>query len=82
MSTSNTPHRELSAAQAFGLYTAWREEFGSVVDGDASVECTRCGALVIGDGPPVPIECLSCYLEEGGADNDGRTDMASDDPLE
>lgn len=70
---------ELQARQA-ELYTEWRAEFGSIVDGDLSVECVRCGEMAIGDGAPIPIQCWECCLEEGGVGQ--APDMSSDDPLE
>lgn len=42
----------------------WREEFGSAVEGPATVVCDGCGATLMGVEPARRILCLPCYVKE------------------
>jgi hypothetical protein len=34
--------------------------YGNLAASDLSMECTRCGSTLVGDGPAVPVVCVDC----------------------
>ena len=45
------------------LRNDWNTMYGTIVESDHSVSCTKCDNTLIGDGPAIEIECLDCFVD-------------------
>lgn len=49
----------------------WQDTIGPIVNGPLSCVCEECGAMLIGEGSPIPIICLDCFRKlDGSIKND------------
>lgn len=42
----------------------WRLRYGDAVESDATIECSDCGEVLLGDGPVVEVVCLECWMKQ------------------
>lgn len=61
MLTKRLAMGEIKPDEAFDI------AYGALASSDASIECTKCGTCLIGDGPAVPCVCVFCMhdMENG-----------------